>query len=149
MARTQILNCPSVASNQTNLRHQLGMDFEMLHNPNTSRMMSADRFVRERPSPDRKAIAAARTTETEPDHDDDDDDDDADEEDEDEGYDLTCCGAMWRQDSKFNLVCCNKCKDWRHIGPVGDCEGECVALRDAKSAKHFHLCIQCQNRHKA
>ena len=35
-----------------------GMDFEMLHNPNTSRMMSAYRFVRERPSPDRKAIAA-------------------------------------------------------------------------------------------
>ena len=55
---TQVLNCQSVASNQMNLRHQLGMDFEMLHNPNTSRMMSAYRFVRERPSPDRKAIAA-------------------------------------------------------------------------------------------
>ena len=42
---TQVLNCQSVASNQTNLRHQLGMVFEMLHNPNTSRMMSAYRFV--------------------------------------------------------------------------------------------------------
>ena len=70
---------------------------------------------------------------TEPDHDDDDDDDDDD--DEDEGYPLACCGVMWWPDSKFNLVCCNKCKDWRHIGPLSDCEGESVTLRAAKSAK--------------
>ena len=38
---TQVLRGQSVASNQMNLRHQLGMDFEMLHNPNTSHMMSA------------------------------------------------------------------------------------------------------------
>ena len=42
---TQVLHGQSVASNQTNRCHQLGMDFEMLHNPNASREMSAYRRV--------------------------------------------------------------------------------------------------------
>ena len=93
----------------------------------------------EPPAPDSKSTAATTDEECV------DYDDDVDE-DEDDGYSLTCCGVVWRSDSKLNLVCCNKCKDWSHIGPVGQCEGENVTLREAKSAKYYHLCRKCQAR---
>ena len=38
-------------------------------------------------------------------------------------------------------------QQWYHIGPLGKCDGECVTLRQAKSAGYYHISQICRPRH--
>ena len=58
-------------------------------------------------------------------------------------YDMPCCSVTWDQDGGYDIVQCNKCHHWLHIGPLGTCAGESCSTQQARSVCYYHISSLC------